>query len=165
MSVSYNRGTMSVPGQPATNPHAAAGLLNLTPDSLCALLDSWGEPGYRAGQILQWVYENGVASYDPMANLPKRLRVRLAEELPIYGSTVAWRRESRDGTVKLLLAWPDGATSECVLIPDGERRTACLSTQVGCPVGCVFCASGLDGLQRQLLAGEIRYEVHQLRRG
>jgi 23S rRNA (adenine2503-C2)-methyltransferase len=142
---------------------ARTGLFDGTADSLRALLEEWGEPAYRAKQILQWVYEFGAASYDSMTNLPKALRVRLAEELPIYSSRVVRRADSTDGTVKLLLAWPDGATSECVLIPEGPRRTACISTQVGCPVGCVFCASGLDGLQRQLTAGQIVEQAMRIR--
>jgi len=131
------------------------GLFDLTPDSLCAILGSWGEPAYRASQILEWAYQRGVGSYDQMSNLPKTLRARLAMELPLYASKIVRRQESHDQAIKLLLQWRDGATSECVLIPDGERRTACISTQVGCAVGCVFCASGLGGLQRNLSAGQI----------
>ncbi len=137
-------------------------MFNLTPKSLRAMLDSWSQPPYRAAQILQWVYRTGASRYDEMTNLSKELRAQLAAELPIYESRIVRRSESRDGTIKLLLQWPDEATSECVLIPDGERRTVCVSTQVGCPVRCVFCASGMDGLQRQLSAGQI---VEQAMRG
>ncbi len=139
-------------------------LFDLTPELLGELLEAWSEPSYRAGQIMRWVYERGAASYDEMSDLPQPLRARLTAELPFYQSAVGRRSESRDGTVKLLLTWWDGATSECVLIPGGERRTACLSTQVGCPVGCVFCASGLDGLQRQLSAGQIVEQAMCVRR-
>ncbi len=136
---------------------------DVSPDSLRALLDSWGEPAYRSSQIFGWVYQRGAASFDQMTNLSQRLRERLSATLSIYDSLIVRQQISGDGTIKLLLRWPDGATSECVLIPDGPRRTACISTQVGCPVGCVFCASGLDGLERQLLAGQIVEQAMRIR--
>ncbi len=131
------------------------GLFDLTAESLRERFASWGEPGYRANQVLDWVYRRGASSYDVMSNVPEALRARLAAELPIYESTLAKRQDSTDGTIKLLLRWADGATSECVLIPDGQRRTACISSQVGCPVRCAFCASGLAGLERQLTTGQM----------
>ena len=139
------------------------GLCDFTKGSLDDLLANWGEPAFRAQQILEWVYGRRVSDYDEMSNLPKSLRSRLKAELPLFTSTIVSRQASGDGTTKLLLQWPDGATSECVLIPEGSRRTACISSQVGCPVGCVFCASGLGGLQRQLLAGEIVEQAMRVR--
>ena len=130
-------------------------LFHMTPESMRALLGRWSEPSYRATQILEWAYRHGATSYDQMTNLPDALRRHLADELPVYQSKIVQRQESSDGTVKWLLEWPDGTTSECVLIPDDRRRTACISTQVGCPVRCAFCASGLKGLERQLSAGQI----------
>lgn len=112
-------------------------------------------PTYRAQQVFEWVYAKGVRSFDGMTNLSKPLRQALADAWVIETGTEIRRQQSTDGAVKLLLEWPDGATSECVLIPEGKRRTACISSQVGCPVRCAFCASGLAGLQRQLTAGEI----------
>ncbi len=138
-------------------------LLDHTPDTLVALFASWGEPGFRAKQVLEWVYQRDVDDYERMTNLSKSLRTRLKEALPILDSRIVAQQESSDGVVKLLLEWRDGATTECVLIPDGQRRTACISTQVGCPVGCVFCASGLGGLQRQLTAGEVIEQVLRIR--
>ena len=138
-------------------------IFDQTHDSLTALFAQWSEPRYRVAQLLQWVYAGGATSYDEMSNLPKALRERLGAECPLYESQIAQHQESSDGTVKLLLRWVDGATSECVLIPDGDRRTACISTQVGCPVGCVFCASGLGGLQRQLSAGQIVEQAMRVR--
>ncbi len=138
-----------------TPPDEPGSLFDHSPDSLRALLANWGEPSFRTTQVLEWVYARRATAYSDMTNLSKRLRERLADALPIYTSRVVRQRVSRDGTNKLLLEWLDGATTECVLIPDGERQTACISAQVGCPVGCVFCASGLDGLQRQLTAGQI----------
>ena len=139
------------------------GVFDATPETLAAYLTSLREPAFRGRQILEWVFEAGASTYENMTNLPQALRTRLTGELPIYESQIAQRQESQDGTTKLLLRWPDGATSECVLIPDDDRRTACISTQVGCPVGCVFCASGINGLQRQLTAGQIVEQAMRVR--
>lgn len=120
-------------------------------------------PAYRAKQVYEWIFRKGAESFEAMTNLAKPLRTVLAGHWTIYSSTIAQRQESSDGTIKLLLAWPDEATSECVLIPDEKRRTACISSQVGCPVGCAFCASGLGGLQRQLTPGEIVEQAMRVR--
>jgi 23S rRNA (adenine2503-C2)-methyltransferase len=144
---------------PSSTPSTPSGLFGLTLEGLRDRLAAWGEQPYRATQILEWAYGRGATSYDEMTNLSKALRARLIAELPLYTSSIVGCEASRDGTVKLLLAWPDGATSECVMIPEGARRTVCLSTQVGCAVGCVFCASGLNGLQRSLSAGEMVEQV------
>jgi 23S rRNA (adenine2503-C2)-methyltransferase len=118
------------------------------------LLDA-GQPGYRADQILDWVYHKRAETFAQMTNLAKALRTWLTERADVYCSHIVAQRESVDGTRKLLLAWPDEQTTETVWVPEPERHTACLSAQVGCPVGCGFCASGLDGLLRNLTAGEI----------
>ena len=117
-------------------------------------------PVYRAKQVYEWVFQQGAADFEAMTNLSKPERARLAEEWSIFTGREVRRQASQDGTVKLLLEWPDGATSECVLIPDEKRQTACISSQVGCPVGCAFCASGIGGLQRQLTAGRDRRAGH-----
>lgn len=140
------------------------GLFDLTPDTLRSVVESWGEPRFRVRQIMEWVYRRGAGRYDEMTNLSKPLRSHLEESLPIFRSQVLRKQDSRDGTTKLLLQWPDAATSECVLIPGADRRTACISTQVGCPIGCLFCASGLSGLQRQLSAGEIVEQAMHVRK-
>jgi len=134
---------------------STASLLGATDAELAERLTSIGEPKYRARQILDWVYRKSCTSFDEMSNLPRALRTKLAERFHIFESTVAADQVSHDGTRKLLLRWADGQTTECVLIPDERRRTVCVSTQVGCPVGCVFCASGLNGVQRNLSAGQI----------
>ncbi len=139
------------------------GLLDLDPDALSSVLVSWGEQPYRGKQVLAWAYERGATSYDEMSNVSKALRLRLSDELPVFQAEELDRRRAKDGTVKLLLGWRDGATSECVLIPEGGRRTACVSTQVGCGVRCVFCASGIGGLQRQLTTGEIVEQAMRVR--
>ncbi len=138
------------------NTAAARGrLFDCTPETMAAFLAEIGEPGYRANQILEWVYDHGTRSFDEMTNLSKGLRQRLAETFVIYEAEVANLARAADGVIKFLLRWADGETTECVSIPSDARRTACISTQVGCPVGCVFCASGLGGMRRNLSAGQI----------
>jgi 23S rRNA (adenine2503-C2)-methyltransferase len=132
-------------------------------ESLRELLARLKEPGYRATQVLEWVYQHGAESFEAMSNLPKLLRERLNGELCVYESEIVTEQQSSDGTIKRLLRWRDGATSECVLIPDDDRRTACISSQVGCPVGCTFCASGIGGLERQLSAGQIVEQAMRVR--
>jgi 23S rRNA (adenine2503-C2)-methyltransferase len=134
-------------------------VLDFTPDQLGEFFASLDEKPFRAKQVLEWVYEHGATSFDEMTNLSKRLREMLKERFVVYASQIVRRSVSSDGTVKLLLKWPDGATSECVMIPEEPRRTACISSQVGCPVGCRFCASGMSGLQRNLTAGQIVEQV------
>lgn len=124
-----------------------------------ALIAEFGEPPYRALQLFRWVQARGAAGYDAMTDLPKALRARLGERLPVRPSTIVGSHDSDDGTRKLLVGLPDGERVECVLIPEEPRRTVCISTQVGCGVGCVFCASGDDGVVRNLDAGEIVAQV------
>lgn len=130
-------------------------LLDCSPEQLEACCAQLGQPPYRARQILEWVYRHHAESFPHMTSLPKLLRDDLDKRVVIFSSKVAARQESADGTVKLLLQWPDGESTECVLIAEARRQTACISTQVGCPVGCVFCASGLSGLKRNLTPGQI----------
>jgi len=126
-----------------------------TREEMEALLAALGEPRYRARQLFAWVHAKGAADYAAMTDLPKRLRERLAAILPVRSTAAAREQRSADGTVKLLLRLADGEHVECVFIPEDDRRTACVSTQVGCGVGCVFCASGALGVRRNLAHGEI----------
>jgi 23S rRNA (adenine2503-C2)-methyltransferase len=98
-----------------------------------------------------------------MTDLSKSLRSALAADFVPLASAVVWHQQASDGTRKLLLRLSDAETIECVLIPDRQRRTACISTQVGCGMGCVFCASGLEGVQRNLLPAEILEQLIRLR--
>jgi 23S rRNA (adenine2503-C2)-methyltransferase len=143
---------------------APGSLFGLNPQTLGAVPALRDEPGYRVTQVLEWIYRRGVDDFAAMTNLPKALRERLQRETTLYESRIESEADSSDGTRKLLLRWGDGATTECVLIPDGARRTACVSTQVGCPVGCLFCASGLGGLQRNLSAAQIVEQTMRVRR-
>lgn len=139
------------------------GFFDLTPDELRDLFAKWKEPEYRAKQVMEWVYLHSVDQYEQMTNLPKRLREQLQQELTLFDSSIILQQDSSDGTIKCLLQWSDSTTSECVMIPEDQRRTACISTQVGCPVGCVFCASGLNGLDKQLTAGKIVEQAMRIR--
>ncbi len=122
-------------------------------------LDRWlaerGAPASRAGQIRQWLYRRRASQFEAMTDLPQTLREELAQNFAIWTTRTIGHRQSKDGTEKLLLELSDGGRIECVLLRDGWRRTVCISTQVGCGMGCVFCASGLDGFQRNLSSGEI----------
>lgn len=138
-------------------------LCGMSQEALGELLAELGEPSYRAGQAFRAVQGRGAAAYDQLTDLSKALRARLAERLPVRSSRVKERHDSDDGTFKLLVELHDGETVECVLIPEGDRRTVCISTQVGCGVGCVFCASGAQGVVRNLDAAEIVEQVHHVR--
>jgi 23S rRNA (adenine2503-C2)-methyltransferase len=99
-----------------------------------------------------------------MTDLSKDLRTALAEDYVLWTGQIVKHKKTEDGTEKLLIQWPDGHQIECVLLRDGDRRTICISTQVGCAMGCVFCASGLDGVARNLTGGEIVEQMLQLDR-
>ena len=134
-------------------------VIGATREEVRGFVASLGEAGYRADQVLQWVYEHGATSFDAMTNVPRATRALLAERAVLFTSSVRDEQSSGDGTVKLLVALGDGEAVETVVIPAGGRRTVCISTQVGCAVGCAFCASGLGGLVRNLTAGEIVEQV------
>ncbi len=139
-------------------------LLDLTTEQLTAWLKEHGHPGYRAAQIRKWAFENRAESFEAMSDLPKQLRADLAAEFTLWTATIAKHSQAADGTEKLLLAMHDGGRIECVLLRDGVRRTICISSQVGCAMGCVFCASGLDGVDRDLTTGEIIEQMLRLQR-
>ncbi|MEE8106528.1 MAG: 23S rRNA (adenine(2503)-C(2))-methyltransferase RlmN [Planctomycetota bacterium] len=139
-------------------------LTDFTAEELRALMAAERQPTYRTNQVFSWVQKQGARTYDEMSNVPKALREALAAKAPVRTTTVAHEEPSADGTTKLLLRLHDGEHVECVLIPEGERATACLSTQVGCGVGCVFCASGAEGVVRNLSAGEIVEQALELNR-
>ncbi len=110
----------------------------------------------------EWVYRKFCADPQKMTNLSRGDRVMLQERVKLASATVSSNQLSNDGTRKLLLTWPEGAQAETVMIPDGDRRTACVSSQVGCPVGCKFCASGLNGVKGNLSAGQIVEQIYHL---
>jgi len=170
----------------------AAHIFDMTPASLRRWCAERGMPAYRADQILEWVYRHGVADPAAMTNLSKRERDTLAADMAFESGRTIAHRAATDGTQKLLVEWDDydGAApavrteplavlngggagdparqTECVMIPSqdptGLRKTACISSQVGCPVGCRFCASGLGGLDGNLSAGRIVEQAWRLAR-
>ncbi len=117
---------------------------------------------YRARQIIRWVFEKRARHFDDMTDLPQGLRKRLTSEYQIFTTEIAKKDHSSDGTEKLLVRLPDHQHVECVLLRDGQRRSICVSSQVGCAMGCVFCASGLDGVERNLKSDEIIQQMLHL---
>jgi 23S rRNA (adenine2503-C2)-methyltransferase len=156
-------------------------LLNLTNAQMRDLFAEWGEPAYRAAQVDRWIYREFATDFAAMTDLPRELRARLAESTCIGVPRAITETSSADGLVrKALLALEDGQTIETVLMlyPDApnspqleeprdqssKRRTVCISTQVGCPIGCPFCATGQAGFVRNLKPGEIVAQVLHMAR-
>ena len=134
-------------------------LKSLTREEIGDILKELGQPAFRAGQIFTWLHK-GVRSYEEMTNLPKNLRQILAEKYPICPPRVVRRQESsRDGTIKYLWELGDGNCVETVLMRYRYGNTVCISTEVGCPMGCAFCASTLGGLVRRLEPFEMLDQV------
>ena len=144
-------------------------------------LEAWcgarGMPKFAAKQLMDWVYGKGVVDIDRMTNLSKANRDMLAHEMVFLQGSELRNLEATDGTRQLLIGWPapggesvslpvlgvaTGRETECVMIPSEERRTACVSSQMGCPVGCKFCASGLEGVEGNLTTGRIVEQVWRL---
>lgn len=148
------------------NLEVGSGLPNILGAEMAEIADrlvSLGEPRYRAEQILDWIYKKSVYSFKLMSNLPKGLRQTLTDHFHIGLPQVVKVQTSRDGTEKYLLRLADGEHIEAVVIREGTRLTACLSSQVGCAVGCSFCATGLSGFSRHLSAAEIVGQLLVLR--
>jgi len=136
--------------------------LSLTARAFDALAVQWGWPKFRAQQVRDFVYGKLVSDPARMSSLSKTDREKLSRRIEITPGKIAAQQASSDGTLKLLLEWESGGNAETVMIPDGARRTACVSSQVGCPVGCKFCASGINGVKGNLSAGQIVEQIFQL---
>ncbi len=135
-------------------------LYDLTLDELTALLAGWGQPAYRARQVWEWLYKHFALTFDEMTNLPGTLRERLAAETRLsIGDIVLSQLSADNQTKKVLFQLPDGQFIETVLMRYEKRRTLCISTQAGCAMGCVFCATGQMGFMRHLTSGEIVGQV------
>ena len=134
-------------------------LLGLPQGDLERWVVSMGEKPYRARQLLRWIYQNGVVDLSSMTDLSKYLRQTLSESARIELPSVLSRRDSADGTVKWLFASGSGQAVETVFIPEADRGTLCLSSQVGCALNCAFCATGAQGFNRNLSAAEIIGQV------
>jgi 23S rRNA (adenine2503-C2)-methyltransferase len=140
-------------------------LLDLSPAEMENLAESLGAPRYRGRQLAQWIYAKGVTDLEAMSDLPRDFRAALAARAAVRLPEVERRTPSQDGSQKLVLRYEDGARVQAVLMPDGERLTLCVSTQVGCGFGCAFCFTGTMGLERNLSAGEIVAQVMVARAG
>src|SRR6266850_7397929 len=134
--------------------------------------DEWGQPSYRVPQLLDWLYNRRVSTWDEMTNLPKDLREKLRTTYKLTCLELVRKQGSRDTTQKFLWRLHDQSFIESVLIPanpalygePSDRHTLCVSTQVGCAYGCRFCASGLDGFKRNLRVEEIVEQVLSVER-
>ena len=141
-----------------------------TLETLTAALAAQGEKAFRAKQVLDWVYKKRARTWEEMTNLPKELRAWLDASYTLMPASLVLNRHSADVTDKLLLELGDRSLIETVIIRapqdgvgiDHSRKTICISTQVGCAMGCVFCASGLAGLKRDMSAGEIVAQLLQV---
>jgi 23S rRNA (adenine2503-C2)-methyltransferase len=134
-------------------------LRDLQLQDMATLLAEAGEPGFRATQLCHWVYKRQASSLQQMTDLPEPLRQRLQERLYVSTLTLVRQQRSTDGTEKFLFCLEDGNQIETVLIPAGEKRTICVSTQVGCAIGCRFCLTAQGGLVRSLRPAEIVSQV------
>jgi 23S rRNA (adenine2503-C2)-methyltransferase len=141
-------------------------LLSLTPEAAQAALGEWlgqhQEPPYRLRQVFPRLWQRPVGRWAEASDLPAPLRAGLDEAFPLVRLTLATSQVSSDGTEKFLWTLHDGEAIESVLIPEGKRRTLCISSQAGCALGCVFCATGRMGFRRNLSAGEIAGQVREL---
>lgn len=134
-------------------------LLGLDRSELSSLCEELGQPRFRSKQIAEWLYKKGARDVASMTNLPAAMREELARVATTYRSEVIDQARAPDGTVKYLLGLSDGEAIESVLLPYSDRTSVCVSTQVGCPAGCLFCATAKCGFVRDLTAGEIVDQV------
>ena len=145
-----------------------SGVLSRVYEFDSAWLAEWcqasGHPAYRADQIRKWIFGKRVTDFSAMHDLPAALRQSLNDSFSLFPAEVVRHQIAADRTEKLLLQLHDGEFVECVLMREDGRRTVCVSTQVGCAMGCVFCASGMLGVKRNLTAGEILEQVLRLDR-
>ena len=141
-------------------------LLSLTPEAAQTTLQEWlaarGEPAYRLRQIVPRLWQRPVAGWQDATELPEPLRRALDDAFPLRRLTLKTHQQSSDGTQKFLWDLGDGEAIESVLIPEGKRRTLCISSQAGCALGCVFCATGRMGFRRNLTAAEIAGQVREV---
>jgi 23S rRNA (adenine2503-C2)-methyltransferase len=144
---------------------SSTNLLDCSPAELEVLAESLGAPRYRGRQLARWIFARGVVDLEAMTDLPRDFRAALAARATVDVPEVERRTPSQDGSHKLVLRYGDGARVQAVLMPDGDRLTLCVSTQVGCGFACAFCFTGTMGLERNLSAGEIVAQVLVARQG
>ncbi|MBL8922379.1 MAG: 23S rRNA (adenine(2503)-C(2))-methyltransferase RlmN [Myxococcaceae bacterium] len=142
----------------------AVDVASLSLEALEAFVQTLGEKPFRARQLYRWIHQRGATSFDEMTDLSKALRARLAETAVLRTVTKDLEQRSVDGTIKYRWKTHDGRLIESVYMPSPERRTLCVSTQVGCAMGCRFCATATLGLLRHLAPSEIVAQVHAVNR-
>lgn len=140
-------------------PQLKPSIYSLRLDEMKEWLTANGEKAFRAGQIYEWLYEKRVKTFEEMSNLSKGLRDKLEAEFALTTLSTIIKQESKDGTIKFLFQLQDGYSIETVLMRHEYGNSICVTTQVGCRIGCTFCASTLGGLKRHLMAGEIVEQV------
>ncbi|MCV6588398.1 MAG: 23S rRNA (adenine(2503)-C(2))-methyltransferase RlmN [Marinobacterium sp.] len=134
-------------------------LLGMSPQTLGDFFESIGEKRFRSTQVLKWIHQFGVDNFDDMTNISKALRAKLTDVAEIREPEVVMQKTSKDGTRKWVIKTEGGSSVEMVLIPDGDRKTLCVSSQVGCSLDCSFCSTGKQGFNRNLTAAEIIGQV------
>ncbi len=137
---------------------------DLSPKELEDFLQGLGEEPYRTRQVAKWIYKKRVSTYEEMTDLPKSLRESLSHRISISGMKLVHEKVSSDGTRKYLFEFRDGNRVESVLIPEERRHTLCISSQVGCAMGCTFCLTGKVGKVRNLSASEILNQFLEVER-
>lgn len=140
-------------------PAEKVNLLGLDPEAMASFFEAIGEKRFRATQVLKWIHQNGVDDFDAMSNISKPLREKLKQLATIQSPPVLQQADSEDGTRKFLFQISGGNAVETVFIPEGDRGTLCVSSQVGCSLDCSFCATGKQGFNRDLTAAEIIGQV------
>jgi len=151
--------TLCAPKMAATSDHGRVNLLGLSQAALEAEITALGLPKFRAGQLWRWVWRHGLTNFAEMSDLGKPVREQLTELFSADRPAVSRRLQSVDGTIKWLLRFADGNEAEAVYIPDKERGTLCISSQVGCTLTCSFCHTGTQKLVRNLTVDEICGQV------
>ncbi|MDO9621330.1 MAG: 23S rRNA (adenine(2503)-C(2))-methyltransferase RlmN, partial [Moraxellaceae bacterium] len=134
-------------------------LLGFNRAQMEAFFASIGEKPFRAGQVMKWIHQQGVDDFNAMTNLAKSLREKLLAVAEVRAPEVTYKHFSADGTRKWVIKVAENAMVEMVLIPDGDRKTLCVSSQVGCALDCSFCSTGKQGFMRDLTAAEIIAQV------
>ncbi|HIS54170.1 TPA: 23S rRNA (adenine(2503)-C(2))-methyltransferase RlmN [Candidatus Galligastranaerophilus gallistercoris] len=141
-------------------------LTKLNEEELIDFLSKYDDKKFRINQIINWIYNKSASSFDEMTDVKKELREKLKNEALITDVKIKTKQVSRDGTIKYLLEYSDGNVAECVLMRFDNRGnlTACVSSQIGCPMGCIFCATGQRGFIRNMLPYEIAEQILTIQR-
>ncbi|WP_036230039.1 23S rRNA (adenine(2503)-C(2))-methyltransferase RlmN [Marinobacterium jannaschii] len=134
-------------------------LVGYSPAQLEDFFESIGEKRFRATQVMKWIHQLGATTFDEMTNISKALRQKLSEVAELREPEVIFEKFSKDGTRKWVIRTEGGSSVEAVLIPDGDRKTLCVSSQIGCSLDCSFCSTGKQGFNRNLTAAEIISQV------